>query len=71
MIHRGEEKVLTSDLQAETKKMCHKYMLLLDLVSMESDPPKTKLKIATLAYFGLQREMLYHCFLRLKLQRAW
>ena len=35
--------------------MCHKYMLLRDSVSREGDPPETgKLKIATLAYCGLQ-----------------
>ena len=29
-------------------------MFLIDSISVESDPPETKLKIATLAYCGLQ-----------------
>lgn len=38
----------------ETKKMCRKFMFLVDSISVESDPPETKLKFATLAYCGLQ-----------------
>ena len=65
---RGGKKLLTSDLRAKRpRKMFHKYMLLLDCISRESDPPETKLKIGTLAYCV---EMLCPCFLGLKLQKT-
>ena len=37
----------------ETKKLCLKYMFLLDSVSSDGDGPNTKLKIVSLAYIGL------------------
>ena len=52
----------------ETKKMCH--MLPLDSVGRESDPPETKLEIATLAYCGLQLRDAVSLFLGLKLERV-
>lgn len=38
----------------ETKTLCQKFMFFVDAISSDSDPPKTKLRIATLAYCGLQ-----------------
>ena len=50
--------------------MCHKYMLLLDSVSRESDPPETKLKIATLAYCGLQLRDAVSLFSRVEITES-
>ena len=52
----------------ETRKMCHKYMLLLDSISRESDPPETKLMIATLAYCGLQLRDAVSLFSRVEIK---
>lgn len=54
----------------ETKKMCHKYMLLPDSVSRESDPPETKLKIATLVNCGLQLRDAVSLFSRVKMRES-
>lgn len=54
----------------ETRKMCHKYMLLLDSISRESDPPETKLMIATLAYCGLQLRDAVSLFSRVEIKES-
>ena len=54
----------------ETKKMCHKYMLLLDSVSSESNPLETKLKIATLPNCGLQLRDAVSLFSRVEITES-